>query len=207
MVPSASSEKGFTSPEGDRAGVLLKHMNMKMSFMVSTPPVMTTSDCPSQSSFAAIDTALKAEAQAASQTQLVPPRSRRLAMRPATTLPRSPGKLASCQGVYSPSMRPSSSTTLLSGRPASRRTLRQTGFWRRLFMDPSSSWALVTPRMTLILLLSISANWPPAASSSTRFAVMSARSWEVSVAGTMLGGTPHSSGSKGMSSRKAPRLA
>jgi len=38
-------------------------------------------------------------AQAASTTQLVPCRSRRLAMRPATTLPSSPGNEFSCQGT------------------------------------------------------------------------------------------------------------
>ncbi|HKP60207.1 MAG TPA: type I polyketide synthase [Polyangiales bacterium] len=38
-------------------------------------------------------------AQAASMTQLVPPKSRRFAMRPATTLPRRPGKVASCHGT------------------------------------------------------------------------------------------------------------
>ena len=36
-------------------------------------------------------------AQAASMTQLVPPRSRRLAIRPAATLPSRPGKEFSCQ--------------------------------------------------------------------------------------------------------------
>ena len=38
-------------------------------------------------------------AQAASTTQLVPPRSKRLAMRPAATLPSRPGKEFSCQGT------------------------------------------------------------------------------------------------------------
>ncbi len=47
----------------------------------------------------------KAEAQAASTTQLVPPRFSRFAMRPATTLPRRPGKVFSCQGVYEPAIR------------------------------------------------------------------------------------------------------
>ncbi len=99
MVPSAWSENGRQSPLWLSAGVLLKHMNMKMSFMVSTPPAMTMSESPRYSSLAAIESAEKAEAQAASVTQLVPPRSRRLAMRPATTLPRSPGKVLSCQGT------------------------------------------------------------------------------------------------------------
>ncbi len=99
MVPSASSEKGLQSPDRDSAGVLEKHMNMKMSFMQSTPPVTTMSESPSHSSWAAIFRAENAEAQAASVTQLVPPRSSRLAMRPATTLPSRPGKVPSTHGV------------------------------------------------------------------------------------------------------------
>jgi hypothetical protein len=43
-VPSAPSENGRQSPVGDSAGVLLKQMYMKMSFMVSAPPVMTRSE-------------------------------------------------------------------------------------------------------------------------------------------------------------------
>ena len=41
----------------------------------------------------------KEEAQAASVTQFVPPRFRRLAILPATTLPSRPGKELSCQGT------------------------------------------------------------------------------------------------------------
>ena len=47
------SEKGFASPEGDKAGVLLKHMNMKMSLKVSMPPVTTMSLRPVHNSNAA----------------------------------------------------------------------------------------------------------------------------------------------------------
>ena len=99
MVPSALSEKGRTSPLRLSAGVLLKHMYMKMSFIVSTPPQTTASLSPRCSSFTAMCRAEKVLAQAASVTQLVPPRSRRLAMRPATTLPSRPGKVLSCQGT------------------------------------------------------------------------------------------------------------
>ena len=98
-VPSAVSENGRQSPEGESAGVLLKQRYMKMSFIVSTPPVMTRSDWPSCSSLMPIDTAASELAQAASVTALVPRRSKRLAMRPATTLPSRPGKDDSCQGV------------------------------------------------------------------------------------------------------------
>ena len=53
IVPSASFENGLESPEADNAGVLLKHMNMKMSLKVSIPPVTTMSLRPVQSSRAA----------------------------------------------------------------------------------------------------------------------------------------------------------
>ena len=53
IVPSADSENGFASPVGDRAGVLLKHMNMKMSLKVSIPPETTISLRPVHNSNAA----------------------------------------------------------------------------------------------------------------------------------------------------------
>jgi len=99
MVPSASAANGLASPVGDRAGVLLKHMYMKMSLNVSHPPVTTTSARPVCNSIAARWTALSELAHAASTTQFVPPRSSLLAIRPATTLPSSPGKLFSCHGT------------------------------------------------------------------------------------------------------------
>ena len=97
MVPSASAEKGLQSPVGDRAGVLLKHMYMNMSLRASAPPVMTRSEWPACSSCIAMATAPRLLAQAASITQLVPPRSRRLAILPATTLPSKPGNVLSSQ--------------------------------------------------------------------------------------------------------------
>ena len=111
-----------------------------------------------------MERALNVLAQAASVTQFVPPRSKRFAIRPATTLPSTPGKVLSCQGTYSSAMRWQHSTTLLSGMPASRRAFSQTGRCRRLTIEPRSSWAEVTPRITLIRSLSTSANCPPVAS-------------------------------------------
>ena len=99
MVPSAPASNGLASPLGESAGVLLKHMYMKMSLKVSTPPVRTASARPAASSSAARCTAPSEEAQAASTTQFVPPRFRRLAMRPAMTLPSRPGKEVSFQGT------------------------------------------------------------------------------------------------------------
>ena len=98
-MPSAESEKGRQSPVGDRAGVLLKHMYMKMSLRASTPPVITRSDCPSCSSLSPIDSDAMELAQAASVTALVPRRSKRFAMRPATTFPSRPGNDDSCHGT------------------------------------------------------------------------------------------------------------
>ena len=63
------------------------------------PPVMAMSTRPALSSNAARWTALNELAQAASTTQLVPPRSKRFAMRPAATLPNKPGNEFSCQGT------------------------------------------------------------------------------------------------------------
>ena len=99
IVPSAWSENGRQSPVIDSAGVLEKHMYMKMSFMVSVPPVTIRSERPLSSSAIPMRTAANDDAHAASVTQLVPPRSSRLAIRPATTLPSRPGKVLSCHGT------------------------------------------------------------------------------------------------------------
>ena len=50
IVPSASAEKGFASPDLDKAGVLLKHMYMKISLNVSNPPAITMSERPASNS-------------------------------------------------------------------------------------------------------------------------------------------------------------
>ncbi len=71
----------------------------------------------------------------------------------------------------------------------------------------SSSCPEVTPRITPMRSRGSAANWPRAASSSTRCATISASSCTVSVAGTMLGGTPNPRVSNGTGSRKAPRRA
>ena len=94
-----AAEKGRQSPVGESAGVLLKHMNIEMSFIVSAPPAMTRSDRPSRSSLIPMLMAEKLLAQAASVTQLAPPRSSRFAIRPATTLPSTPGKVLSCHST------------------------------------------------------------------------------------------------------------
>ena len=99
-VPSASFEKGLISPVGESAIVLEKHMCMKISLSVSTPPVMTMSLRSDKSSNIARCIALNELAHAASTTQFVPPRLRRFDILPATTLPKRPGKEFSCHDTY-----------------------------------------------------------------------------------------------------------
>ncbi|MBV6414851.1 MAG: hypothetical protein OMOMHJEC_02687 [Xanthomonadales bacterium] len=207
MVPSAASLKGRQSPLGDSAGVFEKHRYMKMSLSVSTPPAMARSLWPSSSSATAIASADSEDAQAASVTQLVPPRFSRLAMRPATTLPSRPGKLASCHGTYCAAIRAQASCTCDSSIPASRSARTHTGRCSRETIENSSSCALVTPRITEIRERSMASNCPRAASSSTCCATINASSCEVSVAGSCDGGTPQPSASKSTFGRKPPRLA
>ena len=99
MVPSAPLSKGLALPVGDSAGVFEKHMNMKMSLKQSTPPVTTIEERRLPSSRLARCAADSDEPQAASTVQLVPPKLKRLAMRPETTLPKRPGKEFSCHGT------------------------------------------------------------------------------------------------------------
>jgi hypothetical protein len=66
--------------------------------IVSTAPTTTTSLVPASSSRAPRCTAAREEAQAASTVQFIPPRSKRLATRPAVTLTRIPGKESSVHG-------------------------------------------------------------------------------------------------------------
>ena len=152
-----------------------------------------------------MDSADSEEAQAASVVQLVPPRLKRLAMRPVITLPSRPGKVASVQGTYWSEMRWHTAWASGSGTPWSRKALSHTGRCSRLAISPSSSMPAAAPRITLTREVSILANCPRVASSSTRRATISASSWQVSMEESVLGGTPNSIGSKSTLSRKAPR--
>ena len=64
IVPSPSWSKGRALPVALSAGVFEKHMYMKMSLSVSTPPVMAMSQRPSASSMAARWSALRELAHA-----------------------------------------------------------------------------------------------------------------------------------------------
>ena len=104
-------------------------------------------------------------------------------------------------------MRSATAWTSASLSPCSRSDLIHTGRCSRLTIVASNSWADVTPRMTDIRERSSESNWVPRASRSTCSATIKASSWDVSVAGTMLGGTPHPIASKSTLPRKPPRRA
>ena len=81
------------------AGVLENDMYMKGELSQQIPPDNIISERYSNKSDTAILIAAKEPAQAASTTQLVPPRLKRLAIRPAITLPNIPGNEFSSQGI------------------------------------------------------------------------------------------------------------
>ena len=97
MTPPEFSSKGRGLSPFVKAGVLLKHMYIKGELSASTPPAIIMSERNSSKSLIAIFIALKELAQAASTVQFVPPRFKRLAIRPAMTLPSRPGKEFSSQ--------------------------------------------------------------------------------------------------------------
>ena len=74
-------------------------------------------------------------------------------------------------------------------------------------MEAKSSCAEVTPKITEVRERSMRPRSPLLPSSSTFCATISASNCAVSVAGTVLGGTPKPIGSKGTSFKNAPRLA
>ncbi len=195
------------SPDFESAGVFEKHMYMKMSFIVSTPPVITRSLSPRYSSLTPIDIAENDDAHAASVTQLVPPRSRRFAIRPATTLPSRPGNVLSVHSGCRLRISSHAASATSSAMPARRIPCSHIGRFIRLAIAPNNSWPDVTPRITETRERSRSANWPRVASSSTRWATMSASSCAVSVEGTTLGGIPKPITSRSTASRNPPRLA
>ena len=206
IVPSALSANGRQWPVGDMAGVLLKHIYMKIVFNASTPPVITRSALCSCSSPMPMCSAASELAHAASVTQLVPPRLKRLATRPATTLPRQPGKVFSFHSGNSAVMRLTASCTCGSAMPALRMPSIHIGCVSRPDIELIISVAEATPKITLVVSSLSFAIWPPEQSSSTWRASSSASSCAMSVAGSTLGGSPYATGSNGTSFRKAPAL-
>lgn len=206
-VPSADSSKGRMIWLLENAGVLLKHMYMRIVFSASQPPVIIRSERPSTSSLTASLTAASALAQAASTVQLVPPRSKRLAMRPATTLPSMPGKEFSSQGMYAFLKRSATSSAWASLSPTLRTTSFRTGVWSRAESGWVSELAPVTPRMTPVRVGSYQPEPSVPASRRTSRATVSERSWRMSVTSRVFGGRPNSIGLKAISGRNPPRRA
>ena len=190
IVPSAAAENGRQCPDADIAGVLLKHMYMKIVFSASTPPVITRSLVPSCSSPIPMCSAASELAHAASVTQLVPPRLKRFATRPATTLPRQPGNVFSFHSGNSAVMRFAASCTCVSGIPARRMPSIHIGRVSRPDIELIISVADATPRITLVRSSASFAICPPEQSSSTCRARISARICAISVDGSMFGGSP-----------------
>ena len=99
-IPLESMSNGRMVSSGVKAGVLLNDRYIKGELSVSIPPAIMISLRYSSRSLMAIFIAVSELAQAASSTQLVPPRFSRFATRPAITLPSIPGNEFSSQPMY-----------------------------------------------------------------------------------------------------------
>ena len=128
-------------------------------------------------------------------------------MRPATTLPRRPGKLASLQGVKHLAISSAAFLAATSSMPAARMPAIHWGQARRLAIWPKSSCPEVTPRMQLTRERSAWSTGPPKHSSSATRATIRLSSWAVSVEGSSDGGMPSLRVSNGTLGKKAPRRA
>ena len=121
-----------------------------MSLSVSTPPVITMSLLPDISSMRARCIALMELAHAASTTQLVPPRPRRLHILPATTFPKRPGKEFSCHETYESDILSITLFVVSGDTPASLRALRHFGKPSLELKGMTSSCVPVMPSITLV---------------------------------------------------------
>ena len=99
IMPLESASKGRISSLVVNAGVLENDIYINGELSQQTPPEIITSERYSSKSETANLIAASDPAQAASTTQLVPPKSKRLAIRPAMTLPNMPGKEFSSQPI------------------------------------------------------------------------------------------------------------
>ncbi len=130
-IPSALSLKGLMTLALEKAGVLEKDMYIKGELSVSTPPVSIMSARPSINSLKAILTALKEAAQAASTTELIPPKSKRLVIRPEITLPSIPGKEFSFHPMYAFFILSTIFGMSVSAMPQARNAFSQIGYCKR----------------------------------------------------------------------------
>ena len=99
IMPFESSSNGRISSLVVNAGVLENDIYINGELSQHTPPEIITSDLCSNKSEIANLTAAKEPAHAASTTQLVPPKSKRFAIRPEITLPNMPGNEFSSQPI------------------------------------------------------------------------------------------------------------
>ena len=136
--------------------------------------------------------AAKDEAQAASTVKFDPPRSKRLATRPAMTLSSRPGNDSS---VHSGNRFQASSGILSMVRGSSQRVA---------YFCPKSPMPPPQPSMTLVCSLSKSPSSQPASASARRTA-SSASSCIGSIEARDFGGMPNRIGSKATSSINPPQ--
>ena len=105
----------------------------------STPPVTTASKSPLTSPCTAADVAARPEAQAASVVKFGPRKSKRFAIRPASTLDSSPGMVSSviaCSwarnpSCHSPRIAARASAGSAANEGARSRSRRNSGNWMR----------------------------------------------------------------------------
>src|ERR1700737_136332 len=99
IIPSAFTPNGWHPPCLESAPSRLNDKNDTIEFSILTPPVRTASQLPSSSAPTLIFIAARLAAHAASTVKLEPPKSKRLGIRPATTLERKPRKVLSCHSA------------------------------------------------------------------------------------------------------------
>ena len=121
-MPFALWSKVRGVPFGDRACVFEKHRKPNGLCTVSMPPAIARLLRPDSSSLTAIEIAANEDAQAASTVKFRPPKSMRLATRPAATLSSVPAKDSS---VHSGRR----SQTLASGVSTKRGSSARTAYW------------------------------------------------------------------------------
>ncbi len=206
-VPSLSSSNGRIRPLLEKAGVLEKHRYIRIVFSASQPPVSIRSARPDTSSDTAMCTAASELAQAASTVQLVPPRSNRLAIRPATTLPSMPGKEFSSHGANALVNLSAISSASRSVSPHERTTSLSTGVCSRVASGCVSELAPVMPRTTPVRDGSYQPEPVAPASRSVCLATVRLSSCRTSVTSRVFGGSPYSIGLNGTVGTKPPRLA
>ena len=146
---------------------------------------------PSTSSLTAMSTDIRPDAQAASRVTLVPPRSKRLATRPAEILVNTP---ANASSVHSGRRSQASLSGSIRFRCA-----------RAISESPSRPPPSAEPTITDVFSRS---NSPPSypASISARRATSRDNNWGTPICGITFGGMPYRLGSNAISGKKPPHF-